>query len=406
MEPSTTPGSALRFDSRAAARTGALVAILTLCLLWLWAAIVWAIATAPGATATELDFRVFWGAARLAAAGEAAAAFDMARLAEAHGGDPETWLPWVYPPGLMLAIWPLGLLDFPVAWAVWVGLSLLAMLAAVWLYAGDFRPFWLAFALSPALLPALVLGQVAVLWAAGLVAALAFLRDGRAVAAGVMLGLLSFKPQLGLLAALAMVAAGNWRVVVAAGVTTILLHGLATLAFGLSYWPAFLDMATQHAERLRTAVAEAELMVSLYSALTATGVPERLALGLQWTLAAAAAVAVWAAWARPGLPFDLRAAVLATAIPLASPYLWYPETALLAPALLFMVRAGLIVARPAGLALAALMTAGVTPWLMARILLADETLPMRLFAAPVLIAAFLVTATPLKRQGAPRGTGP
>jgi hypothetical protein len=46
------------------------------------------------------DFRVFWGAARLALGGDPVAAFDLARLAAAHGVTDGDWVPWLYAPGL------------------------------------------------------------------------------------------------------------------------------------------------------------------------------------------------------------------------------------------------------------------------------------------------------------------
>jgi hypothetical protein len=243
--------------------------------------------------------------------------------------------------------------------------------------------------------PALVLGQVAVLWGAGVLAALAFLRDGRAVPAGVVLGLLTFKPQLGVLIAVALIASGQWRAMAVAALTAILFHGAATLVFGPGYWPALLDMAGQHAAIMRSDVAGAEFLVSPYSALVALGLPETLALALQWGLAAAALIAVALAWRTEGIGFDHKAALLVTAILIAPPYLWYGETALLAPALMLLIRAGLIRRTLPGAFLAILMALGVTPYLLAQLLIATEPVPMRLVAAPVLVVAFAVAARPV-----------
>jgi hypothetical protein len=342
--------------------------------------------------------------------GEPLAAFDLARLAEVHGGDPEAWLPWVYPPGLMLLLLPLGATDFFTAWVAFIAVSLLAAILAMRLYTGSFRPGWIAFALLPAILPALVLGQVAVLWGAGLLAALAFLRDGRTIPAGVVLGLLTFKPQLGILIAVALLASGRWRVIAVAALSAILFHGAATLVFGPGYWPAFFDMAGRHAEMMRSDVAGAELLVSPYSALVALGLPEALALGLQWGLAATALVAVVLAWRAEGradrIGFDHKAAVLVCAILIAPPYLWYGETALLAPALMLLIRAGLVRRTVPGAVLALAMGLGVTPYLMAQLLVASEPVPMRLFAAPVLVLAFAASAVPLLFRPISRRHGP
>jgi hypothetical protein len=162
------------------------------------------------------------------------------------------------------------------------------------------------------------------------------------------------------LIAVALIASGQWRAMAVAALTAILFHGAATLVFGPGYWPALLDMAGQHAAIMRSDVAGAEFLVSPYSALVALGLPETLALALQWGLAAAALIAVALAWRTEGIGFDHKAALLVTAILIAPPYLWYGETALLAPALMLLIRAGLIRRTLPGAFLAILMALGVT----------------------------------------------
>jgi hypothetical protein len=127
---------------------------------------------------------------------------------------------------------------------------------------------------------------------------------------------------------------------------------------------------------------------------SATGA-QTLALALQWGLAAAALIAVALAWRTEGIGFDHKAALLVTAILIAPPYLWYGETALLAPALMLLIRAGLIRRTLPGAFLAILMALGVTPYLLAQLLIATEPVPMRLVAAPVLVVAFAVAARPV-----------
>jgi hypothetical protein len=116
--------------------------------------------------------------------GEPLAAFDLARLAEVHGGDPDAWLPWVYPPGLLLLLLPLGATDFFTAWVAFIAISLLAAILAMRLYAGSYRPGWIGFALvagDPARVGA---GPGRGALGRGVLAALAFLSDGRAVPPG------------------------------------------------------------------------------------------------------------------------------------------------------------------------------------------------------------------------------
>ena len=99
----------------------------------------------------------------------------------------------------------------------------------------------------------------------------------------------------------------------------------------------------------------------------------------------------WCCWpgANRGLSFDLRAALLLSAIPLASPYLWHYESAFLAPAALFLIRAGVIT-----LDKPAMVILGLAMWLSlgpsALILLkTGEAEVFRLVFLPIALAAFL-----------------
>ena len=57
--------------------------------------------------------------------------------------------------------------------------------------------------------------------------------------AGILIGLLVYKPQFGLMIPLALVAGGHWRTFAAAAATVAALTLVTTLAFGPEVWPAF-----------------------------------------------------------------------------------------------------------------------------------------------------------------------
>ena len=82
-------------------------------------------------------------------------------------------------------------------------------------------------------------GQNGFLSAALLGGALACL-DRRPILAGVFIGLLAYKPQLGLMIPVAFLAGGRWRVVIVAVLTVAGLVLLAGLVFGPEVWRAFL----------------------------------------------------------------------------------------------------------------------------------------------------------------------
>lgn len=376
------------FDHRRGWQLGLLGAALTamLSLIMIVGAVVEISGT--GLISVSVDFYVFWAAAKLALAGTPLEAFDVARIGEVAAVTHDDWMPWAYPPGFLMLMAPFGLLPFAPAWAAFMVVSVSALLLATRPFAAGRVQVLLATALAPAMLPCLLVGQTTILWLAGLMAALAALRAERPVLAGIFIGLLTLKPQLGLLLPFALVAAGQWRAILSAIATTLVLAAVPTALFGTAYWPEMLAMMREHGDTVRGAIADLNLMISPYSALASLGVAEPLALTLQWAMAALCAGAVALVWHRREVSFDLRAALLLSAIPLASPYLWHYESAFLAPAALFLLRAGAIApARPASLVLGGAMWLGLGPSALV-LLKTGEADVFRLVFLPIALAAF------------------
>jgi hypothetical protein len=64
--------------------------------------------------------------------------------------------------------------------------------------------------------------------------------DRRPALAGICLGCLAYKPQLGIIVPLALAVARRWRCFAFAAATVLVLAAAATLAFGADIWPAFI----------------------------------------------------------------------------------------------------------------------------------------------------------------------
>ena len=64
--------------------------------------------------------------------------------------------------------------------------------------------------------------------------------DRRPIVAGILIGLLAYKPQFGLLIPLVLIAGGHWRAFAAAAATVAVLALAVTFAFGVDVWTAFL----------------------------------------------------------------------------------------------------------------------------------------------------------------------
>ncbi|GMG81285.1 hypothetical protein LNKW23_04980 [Paralimibaculum aggregatum] len=361
----------------------------------------------PEAPGLAFDFAVFWAAGGFAAEGRPLLAFDQAALVARIGADPTGWLPWTSPPGFLALLTPLGLLPLGPAWLAFLAASLGALALALRPLMRGAPGLLPACLLAPACLPALMMGQASLLWLAGLLAGLAALLRGRAVLAGVLIGCLTLKPQLGLLIPVALLAAGAWTTILAATVTALLLAGLPLLGFGAGYWPLLAERLAEHYAAITDAAPRLTRMASPYVLMRAGGLAHLPAIAAQWGLTALAALAVWSAWRRPGLAPDLRAALLCAAIPVATPYLWHYDAALALGTALFLARAGF--AAEGLWARAALLLLWAGPGLAVALALLTPAGPWitRAVTGPVLLLGFALAArAALARGPAPAGPPP
>jgi hypothetical protein len=270
---------------------------------------------------TTTDFVSFYAAGKLALAGTPALAYDPAahQAAEWAATEPGNHYQFFYyPPVFLLLAAPLALLPYLAAFAVFEVATLLLYLAAIRPIVRERGRLWLIPALAfPAVFWTFGLGQNAFLSAA-LFATGTRLIDRRPGAAGVLLGALVYKPHLGLLVPVALLAGRRWRAIAgaAAGVAGLVL--LSLLAFGVPAWAAFLAAFTGAHGTYENGRIELAGMISVFAAARQFGVPAAYAYGAQAaaTLAAAAAVAfVW--WRDARQP--VRAAALIAGTLLALP---------------------------------------------------------------------------------------
>jgi hypothetical protein len=147
---------------------------------------------------------------------------------------------WSYPPDIMLLAAPFGLLGYLPALLCWtlVGLGILLWTARARLHAP--ASLWSLFA-APAVAFCLMFGQSSLLATAALIAIFAWL-DRRPVWAGILIGLLTLKPQLGFLFPVMLCASGRWRVFSVATATALALVVLTTLIFGTQVWMEYLHL--------------------------------------------------------------------------------------------------------------------------------------------------------------------
>jgi hypothetical protein len=290
------------------------------------------------------DFASFWSAGHMAREGRAPQAYDWDAMAAVQhrlfGTD--KLAPWSYPPVFLFIVVPLAMLPYLPAFFVWQGASLLAALAVYRkilphdVPCRDALLFGLGF---PAVLVCLGHGQTGFLTAALMAGGLVMLR-GNEIAAGILFGLVIYKPQFGVLLPLALAAGGYWRAFLAAAVTVLIVLALSALVWGWPVWQAF--FGSLHATR--TIVFEQgdtgfEKFQSAFSWVRLWHGPVALAYAAQ----AVAALGVFAAlvwiWRGPA-SFSLKAAALLTGSLLVSPYTLDYDFVVFGMALAFLVAHG------------------------------------------------------------------
>jgi hypothetical protein len=169
---------------------------------------------------------------------------------------------------------------------------------------------------------------------ASLMGAALLLLERRPVAAGIFVGLLSYKPQFGILLPVALVASHQWRAIVSAAAMIILLAGISIAAFGTAAWEAFpRQLFAQAGLSLLADPANGwGYIQTVYGLVRSLHGDAALAWLAQGSTTLGAAVIVWLIW-RSRAAYPIKAATLSAAALLATPYAFaYDMAALVIPA--------------------------------------------------------------------------
>jgi arabinofuranan 3-O-arabinosyltransferase len=286
------------------------------------------------------DFVNVIAAGRLTLAGDPAAAYDwpLHKAAEVStiGHDFENYYGWHYPPTFLFVAAALAVLPYLAAALLWLTATLCAYAAAVAGILGWRTGALVAFGF-PAALWNVTAGQNGFLTAALIGGTLALL-ERQPVLAGVCLGLLTYKPQFGLLFPLVLIADRRWLTIVVAAAVAIALAVLSWLAFSSASWEAFLHwMPITSRVVLTEGQADWSRLQSLFGLVRALGGSAQLAWVVQAIGSIAVAAAIVYLW-RSRAGFDLKAAALAAGTLVVTPYLYMYDLVVLAVAVAFLLR--------------------------------------------------------------------
>jgi hypothetical protein len=289
------------------------------------------------------DFVNVWSAGKLVLDGHPAQAYDwdiqkqvqVAVLGQSYQGN----FAWHYPPPFLFVASLLAHFPYTVAFIGWAAASLVPYVAVMRGIVG--RPFGLLLALAfPVVLTNTLVGQNGFL-TASLIGGALYLMPMRPVLSGICLGLLSYKPQYGLLFPLVLIAASQWTVFFTAGAVAVAMALASWLAFGTESWQAFFHWMPMFSQAFLTeGRAPWGKMQSIFAVVRYFGGTEPIGWLFQWIMSAMVAVVLTLVW-RSRISYPLKAAALATGTLLITPYLFLYDLVVLAIAMAFLVRIGL-----------------------------------------------------------------
>lgn len=281
-----------------------------------------------------IDFANVYAAGKMAIEGPPALAYDW----DAHKRVQELvlnqafdgYFGWHYPPPFLFIAAALSTVPYAAAFAGWMALSFAPYALMVRGLLGH-RFGWLLACAFPVAVSNAMIGQNGFL-TASLIGGTLYFIPARPVLAGVCLGLLTYKPQYGLLFPFVLAAAGYWRTFFSAVFASLVIAGWSWRMFGSETWVAFFHWLPKASQAfLSDGFAEFGKMQSLLALIRFIGGGDRFASVAQWTFAFAVLVAMVALWRR-NVRYELKAAALATGALLATPYLYlYDMVVLVVP---------------------------------------------------------------------------
>jgi len=292
------------------------------------------------------DFMDVWAAGKLALAHKPAAAYDYAQHYAVQqqalpyaAGKKALFYGWHYPPMFLLAAAVLALFPYGLALGLWMAATLPAYLAAVRRIVPGREAVMAALAF-PGVFVNLGHGQNGFL-TCGLLGGGLLLLETRPAVAGILFGLMSYKPQFGLLLPLALLAGRHWKAFFVAALTVVLLALVSWLVFGPETWRAFMSSAslTRNVVLEQGGTGWAKIQ-SIFAAMRMLGGSITIAYAAQALFTLAAAVAVIWAWSKSAA-IELKAAMLVVATVMATPYVLDYDLVVLALPIAWLTALGL-----------------------------------------------------------------
>lgn len=287
------------------------------------------------------DFLTFYTAAKMAENGQAELAYNVDAHHQAQKDfRPQTThvRPWYYPPAALIVVKPFANnFSFDAGFVAWTVVGFSVFLLCLFLIGA--RGWVLLLGATTPTTLSIISGQFSFYLTALFTLALHALLRGQQVLAGLCFGLLTIKPQMGILIPFALLAARQWVAIVYAVLTAVVLHGAAYSLYGEDAFRAFTGVGKEFKLFLFSELPErgdpAIGISNIFGFLRTIGVTASYAMAAQIVVAGlclAATVKIWMKGAS-----NYAAAMILGLTCLAAPYIMAYELLLLVPAVVFAI---------------------------------------------------------------------
>jgi alpha-1,2-mannosyltransferase len=330
------------------------------------------------------DFSGFWATSLMVLSGEAAQVYDDNKIFAVEksitGMDYKNPIP--YPPIWFLIVAPLALLAYIPSLILWLTLTFLTFSYVTYRCAPHTLTIWLTFSF-PGTFQNVIHGQNGFLTTSILGLAMLMI-DKYPLMAGLVLGLLSFKPHLVMIIPLFLFAGRSWRTLLGLSISVSLLSLTSVILFGLDPWFSFFEKIPFMLYLLKNEFLQMHQVVSTVGALLLMGLPYKAAIWIHLLLSVIAIGLTFLAWYKDEQLY-IKHSLLVLTILLVTPYAHSYDLTLLALPICWLGWEAYRKAKISNLASSLLIAAWLMPMLSV-----TAAVHMRVQLAPFFIFLMLI----------------
>ncbi|MCP1243101.1 glycosyltransferase family 87 protein [Acetobacter lambici] len=190
-------------------------------------------------------------------------------------------LPFLYPPPMLLFIWPIAFFTYSLSYALWALSAPIITAKTLNLLCKNWSIATFAF-FSPQFAVSLSTGQNGLLIALILTLGIFYLKE-KPFLSGLILGLLVIKPHVVFLVPLSLIFSRQWRIVAGIATSASFMIILSYCIFGLETWKRFFEYSHTMQSNILHDVFLCQIFITIFGFLSVHGLPFIAAFWIQIT---------------------------------------------------------------------------------------------------------------------------